>query len=410
MAYFNPNKVYFNYNTNTIEAVGATGRALWDIYQDSVKNSFTKQKLAEENRANLAQEQHNINKLSEDIRHNITTETETANNNSIMQRLRRDEIGIKGQELGLKANKYQNDALYNQLMANVALQNANTNANRLNFDMQRYNNGLNSDSLETNLAFDAAGFTLPESIKDQSPQVQTRYKKAILNINNPKNGISALLGDNAGLNANIAIKKKQPTQKERDEIAGLFSLLDQIVNTKQDFTGGEQGAIQNLGHFIAKGFNAQDPKTEKFKNNLGFIRQGAKDLVGSGKISNQQYQDLMEVLPDPNSWTDTSYRVDNDSSMNRGLSQITNKIQALKDSGIDVADIEKTAAQKYQYYFDNGFFEPKFREFDASGKRIDKSKPQTPQTPQEGRSLKKEQNEAQKKYVDPAALGIDFGY
>lgn len=62
MPYFNPNKVDFNYNTNTIDAVGATGRALWDIYQDSVKNNFTKQKLAEENRSNLAQENYN-NKL-----------------------------------------------------------------------------------------------------------------------------------------------------------------------------------------------------------------------------------------------------------------------------------------------------------------------------------------------------------
>lgn len=62
MPYFNPNKVDFNYNTNTIDAVGATGRALWDIYQDSVKNNFTKQKLAEENRSNLAQESYN-NKL-----------------------------------------------------------------------------------------------------------------------------------------------------------------------------------------------------------------------------------------------------------------------------------------------------------------------------------------------------------
>ncbi|WP_107824168.1 hypothetical protein [Campylobacter concisus] len=408
MPYFNPNKVDFNYNTNTIDAVGATGRALWDIYQDSVKNNFTKQKLAEENRSNLATEQHNINKLNEDIRHHTTTETETANNNSIMQGLRRDELGLKGQELGLKANKYQNDALYNHLMANVALQNANTNANRLNFDVQKYNSGLNDDELETNLAFDAAGFTLPENIKDQSPQVQTRYKKAILNINNPKNGISALLGDNAGLNANIAIKKKQPTQKERDEIAGVFSLLDRIVDAKNSFTGGEQGAIQNLGHFVAKGFNMQDPKTEKFKNDLGFIQQGAKDLVGTGKMSNLQYQDLMEVLPSPNSWTDTTYRVKNDSSINMGLSQITNKIQALKDSGIDTEDIEKAAAQKYQYYFDNGFFDPKFREFDASGKRIDKSKPQAPQTPQEGRSLKSERNNTQKNYVDADALGISF--
>nr|DAX40633.1 MAG TPA: hypothetical protein [Caudoviricetes sp.] len=408
MPYFNPNKVDFNYNTNTIDAVGATGRALWDIYQDSVRNNFTKQRLAEENRSNLANEQNNIDRLNENIRHNMSTETETANNNAINQWLKRDELGIKGQELNLKANKYQNDAYHNQLMANIAMQNANTNANRLNFDVQKYNSGLNDDGLETNLAFDAAGFTLPDNIKDQSPQVQTRYKKAILNINNPKNGVSALFGDNAGLNANIAIKKKQPTQKERDEIAGIFSLLDQVVDAKNSFTGGEQGGIQNLGHFIAKGFNAQDPKTEMFKNKIKYIGQGAKDLVGSGKMSNIQYQDLMEVLPSANSWTDTSYRVDSDGTINRGLSQITNKIQALKDSGIDTADIEKAAAEKYKYYFENGFFNPNFREFDASGKRIDKSKPQVPQTPQEGRSLKSERNNTQKNYVDADALGINF--
>ena len=136
MPYFNPNKIDFNYNTNTIDAVGATGRALWDIYQDSVRNNFTKQRLAEENRSNLATEQNNIDRLNENIRHNISTETETANNNTINQGFKRDELGLKGQELGLKANKYQNDAYHNQLMANIAMQNANTNANRLNFDVQ----------------------------------------------------------------------------------------------------------------------------------------------------------------------------------------------------------------------------------------------------------------------------------
>ena len=408
MPYFNPNKVDFNYNTNTIDAVGATGRALWDIYQDSVKNNFTKQRLAEENRSNLANEQNNIDRLNENIRHNMSTETETANNNAINQGLKRDELGIKGQELNLKAKKYQNDAYHNQLMANIGMLNANTNANRLNFDVQRYNNGLNSDSLETNLAFDAAGFTLPDSIKYKNQQEQTAYKKAILNINNPKNGVSALLGDNAGLNANIAIKKKQPTQKERDEIAGIFSLLDQLVNVKESFTGGEQGAMQNLSHSVAKWLNMQDPKTEKFKTDLGFIQQGAKDLVGTGRMSNQQYQDLMEVLPSPNSWTDTTYRVKSDSSINRGLAQITNKIQALKDSGIDTADIEKAAAEKYKYYFENGFFNPNFREFDINGRRVDKSKPQVAQTPQEGRSIGANQNNSQKNYINAKTLGINF--
>lgn len=59
--------------------------------------------------------------------------------------------------------------------------------------------------------------------------------------------------------------------------------------------------MQNLSHSVAKWLNMQDPKTEKFKTDLGFIQQGAKDLVGTGRMSNQQYQDLMEVLPSPNS-------------------------------------------------------------------------------------------------------------
>ena len=152
----------------------------------------------------------------------------------------------------------------------------------------------------------------------------------------------------------------------------------------------------------------QDPKTEMFKNKLENIGQAVKELEGSGKMSNIQYQDTKKTLPNPNSWTDTSYIVNNDSSINKLLSLVTNKIQVLKDSGIDTEDIEKTAAQKYKYYFDNGLFNSNFREFDAAGRRIDRSKPQTPQTPQEGRSLKSERNNTQKNYVDADALGISF--
>lgn len=106
--------------------------------------------------------------------------------------------------------------------------------------------------------------------------------------------------------------------------------------------------------------------------------------------------------------TDTTYRVKSDSSINRGLAQITNKIQALKDSGIDTADIEKAAAEKYKYYFENGFFNPNFREFDINGRRVDRSKPQVAQTPQEGRSLGANQNNSQKNYIDAKTLGINF--
>lgn len=203
MPYFNPNKVDFNYNTNTIDAVGATGRALWDIYQDSVKNNFTKQKLAEENRSNLATEQHNINKLNEDIRHHTTTETETANNNAINQGLKRDELGIKGQELNLKANKYQNDAYHNQQMANIAMQNANTNANRLNFEMQKYNNDDKKlqTQMQNDLTFSALGGTYPQGSENWDDKQKADYRNAWVGMKN---------------NSAVRANEKTPGQKKCD--------------------------------------------------------------------------------------------------------------------------------------------------------------------------------------------------
>lgn len=209
MPYFNPNKVDFNYNTNTIDAVGATGRALWDIYQDSVRNNFTKQRLAEENRSNLATEQHNINKLNEDIRHHTTTETETANNNAITQGLKRDELGIKGQELNLKANKYQNDAYHNQQMANIGMLNANTNANRLNFEMQRYNNDDKKlqTQMQNDLTFSALGGTYPQGSENWDDKQKADYRNAWVGMKN---------------NSAVRANEKTPGQKMRS----LFYKMD----------------------------------------------------------------------------------------------------------------------------------------------------------------------------------------
>ena len=222
MPYFNPNKVDFNYNTNTIDAVGATGRALWDIYQDSVRNNFTKQRLAEENRSNLATEQNNIDRLNENIRHNMSTETETANNNAINQGLKRDELGIKGQELNLKAKKYQNDAYHNQLMANIGMLNANTNANRLNFDVQKYNSDDKKlqTQIQNDLTFSALGGAYPQGSENWDDKQKADYRNAWVGMKNnsavranentpgQKNAIAVLQnGCNKGLNELAALER-----------------------------------------------------------------------------------------------------------------------------------------------------------------------------------------------------------
>lgn len=56
MAYYNPNRVEFNPNTMTIQAVGSVGRSLWDIYKHNVEKGQAQAKLDETNRSNLASE------------------------------------------------------------------------------------------------------------------------------------------------------------------------------------------------------------------------------------------------------------------------------------------------------------------------------------------------------------------
>lgn len=56
MAYFNPKPLEFNPNSKVIEASGALGDALFQMYQQSVKNRREQEKLDEDKRSNLANE------------------------------------------------------------------------------------------------------------------------------------------------------------------------------------------------------------------------------------------------------------------------------------------------------------------------------------------------------------------
>nr|WP_315520103.1 hypothetical protein [uncultured Campylobacter sp.] len=392
MPYFNPNKVDFNYNTNTIDAVGATGRALWDIYQDSVRNSFTKQKLAEENRSNLASEQNNIDRLNENIRHNMTTEQEVANNNNILQGFRRDELGLKGQELGLKASKYQNDAAYNNMMANIALQNANTarqnsniNATRLDYDMRRGQNDLDSKALETNLAFEKLGASLPAELKDASPEQIQAYKRAVINVETNK----ALSG---GVNGSL-VDRKQLAQKSVQNLSDMQTLIDSLKRAKEKYNSTSTGWLDTALHNGAKYIALDSKGMNDFQSALNNALLFAKGTFGDGKMSNLQYQQLVNSFPTGNETSDDKFISNYDATLDALSSYYKNTIEQMKNGGVDMREfqnmlptIEKSINELY--------FVPRTA--------------QEPQTPQEARSLKSERNNTQKNYVDANALGINF--
>ena len=287
MPYFNPNKVDFNYNTNTIDAVGATGRALWDIYQDSVRNNFTKQKLAEENRSNLATEQHNINKLNEDIRHHTTTETETANNNAITQGLKRDELGIREKQINAQIDATNEDRAFNQWYKNQMLldRQAARQASQEQKDIDlKIKMQANEDEVialaeaNSDNAYLAGqyGALNPDGTIDKDKFVKTLVAQFKTNPKAAVTAVNKALAEKKALDANIAQSNTIKT------IAVLKEQLNQIPEDKKldDYDGWFDSLGDNINALMGRG--ADKKATEAILatlNNLGFqnMRVGRAD-------------------------------------------------------------------------------------------------------------------------------------
>ena len=287
MPYFNPNKVDFNYNTNTIDAVGATGRALWDIYQDSVKNNFTKQKLAEENRSNLATEQHNINKLNEDIRHHTTTETETANNNAINQGFKRDELGVREKQINAQIDANNESRAFNQWYKNQMLldRQASRQASQeqkdigLKMKMQADEDevtALAETNADNSYLAGQYGALNPDGTIDKDKFVKTlvaQYKT------NPKAAVAAInksLAEKKALDANLAQSNTIKT------IAVLKEQLNQIPEDKKldDYDGWIDRAGDTINALMGRGADKKAAEAILATlNNLGFqnMRVGRAD-------------------------------------------------------------------------------------------------------------------------------------
>ena len=287
MPYFNPNKVDFNYNTNTIDAVGATGRALWDIYQDSVRNNFTKQRLAEENRSNLAQENYN-NKLfdaNEAWRQN-QIENQEKDRAWKMNTDARD-FALKEKQINAQIDANNENRAFNQWYKNQLLldrqdaRKARAQQNKLDLTMK-----MQADEDEVTALAEANadnaylagqyGALNPDGTIDKDKFVKTlvaQYKT------NPKAAVAAInksLAEKKALDANLAQSNTIKT------IAVLKEQLNQIPEDKKldDYDGWIDRAGDTINALMGRGADKKAAEAILATlNNLGFqnMRVGRAD-------------------------------------------------------------------------------------------------------------------------------------
>lgn len=241
MPYFNPNKVDFNYNTNTIDAVGATGRALWDIYQDSVRNNFTKQRLAEENRSNLAQENYN-NKL-------FDANEAWRQNQMLLDRQAARQASQEQKDIGLKM----------KMQADEDEVTALAEANSDNSYLAGQYGALNPDG-----TIDKDKF-----VKTLVAQFKTNPKAAVTAVNKS-------LTEKKALDANLAQSNTIKT------IATLKEQLSQIPEDKKldDYDGWFDSLGDNINALMGRGADKKAAEAILATlNNLGFqnMRVGRAD-------------------------------------------------------------------------------------------------------------------------------------
>lgn len=246
MAYFNPNRVDFNYNTNMIDAVGAVGRSLWDIYKENVTKNQNQMKINETMRSNLASEALTGARDAETARHNLTTEAETASNNAFTQKFKQSELNEKAKHWGNLATHYANQDRIGAMNANTSLynadtsrMNANTQAQRLDFDIGKAGAAQQEKQQYVDVAFDMLGGVLPQGLPSEQ---HAAYKKSFVEARtNPQ--IAKIVGSQDGgafKNLPVGIQNKLNNAK---------ALMDRYTPYANDLVANESqisGALDNL--------------------------------------------------------------------------------------------------------------------------------------------------------------------
>lgn len=307
MPYFNPNKVDFNYNTNTIDAVGATGRALWDIYQDSVRNNFTKQKLAEENRSNLAQESYN-NKLFDANEAWRQNQTENQEKDRVwkMNTDARD-FALKEKQINAQIDANNENRAFNQwyknqmLLDRQAARQASQEQKDIGLKMKMQADedevrALAEANVDNSYLAGQYGALNPDGTIDKDKFVKTlvaQYKT------NPKAAVAAInksLAEKKALDANLAQSNTIKT------IATLKEQLNQIPEDKKldDYDGLVDKIGDNINALMGRGADKKVAEAILATlNNLGFQNMRVGKADAERKDFDKEYKvELDSVIAD----------------------------------------------------------------------------------------------------------------
>lgn len=254
MAYFNPNRVDFNYNTNMIDAVGAVGRSLWDIYKQNVQKNQNQMKLNETMRSNLASEALTGQRNDEIGRHNQTTEQETANNNAFTRKFKQNELAEKVKNWNNLAAHYANQDRIGAMNANTmaynadtSRMNANTQAGRLNFDAIKRQEEIDKENNYVNAAFEMLGGAIPQNL---APQDQATYKSAFVKAKTNPQIAKILEAQNGDGLKNLPVGQQNKIQNARAVLDMFVPYVNNLVQNESQVSGILDNVTAPTGKFL----------------------------------------------------------------------------------------------------------------------------------------------------------------
>lgn len=225
-----------------IDAVGAVGRSLWDIYKTNVEKNQNQMKLDEQERSNKAQETHNANVLNATEAWRKTQQENSEREFKFKQEADARDYALKQQQLNAQIQAQNENRAFNQWYKNQILQSQqNENLRR----QQEVQAKAAQEALNRTMLFNQMGGVLPKELENASPQVISAYQEAFLNPNAVKMREAEAKAAQE-LQANPLKNLPVGTQ---NRLNNAKTLLDRYVPYANDLVANESqisGGIDNL--------------------------------------------------------------------------------------------------------------------------------------------------------------------
>ncbi|AQW81371.1 hypothetical protein CPIN17260_1082 [Campylobacter pinnipediorum subsp. pinnipediorum] len=323
MPYYNPKMIDFNHATMRIEPVKEVGSALYDIYQNNVANKQNQMKIDEINRHNMEAERIDNDRLNEAINNNKRTFEFNQNKFNVDNDQWQKDYNLRSRQLAESAELRRQQQEWNAWLKQKKIE---EQENKINTEKQKQID-------EANLYIDYAKNN-PEAFKGAN----------IDNINDPILAAKALkLAFDTNKSTGSLVDRNKVKQDVAMSLTGTKTLLNNLQNVKNIYDDSYVGWIDDGIHKIASILPEWMRNTEmaRFRALLDGAKTDLKSMQDTGKITNQQYNDLLAVLPRKDETNQGDFKEKWDGYLDRVTSIYRNKIAGLKASGANTAEFDK---------------------------------------------------------------------